>query len=255
MATTVARSRHAFSSHHSIFGQIATLRTLYRLRAEGHWSPSPSEWEAILQQPFHCTGPINLRPAIGYDRHAQACCISFASAVFPSLRPQTTSATVPSYDDLCSRERYLGRVRSATAQIRGRFEHPLFADISDLFAEGFLSTRPAYGGSRPTVVPSSGSAAGTPVQSCFGGSSAGRIDRLLPVHYDRDIALSNFRVQLRVRPGELYLGSQSWGGEERFVAYVDEATFDRRVIEMWMDEVVAAAKHYLIGDGELQAKL
>lgn len=242
IATAARKTGVPFGMHHSVFGHIALLRTLHRLRAAGRLQNSEEEWTAMLRQPFHVMGPLNLRPSIGYPSDAVACCISYQSASFPSLVP-SSSSVLPSYDEICPRRRYHGRVKSARDQLRTRLNHPLFTDISDFFSEGFLATRPAYGGPRPAHAPSSH--AGTPLIAAFGGSSLGRLDGILPARYGGDLELSNVGMGLRVRPGELYIGSYSLHGRLYFIAHVDEATFERAHVEVLLDEFVGAARHYL----------
>lgn len=130
-----------------------------------------------------------------------------------------------------------------------------------------------------------GNSATDPPVFSFGGSSIGSVDTMLPSDYPLPSAhslsplnplplplnagrildpphplpedvmhptpvihLRSMTINLRCRPGELYLGARTFKGSLTFFLFYDRNVFASNVVKEWMKEVRAATNWYLCSD-------
>ncbi|KAF9484726.1 hypothetical protein BDN70DRAFT_849389 [Pholiota conissans] len=272
-----------FGNAYPVIAQIATARLLLKRYLRGEISED--EWDFRKRQPMSSVGPLNLRPFLDQDwikaggNNHVCVAIGFFFFQLPMLPLGSASflrpgATVPSYDSMIPKYRFLHRSRLIQDQARNFHNHPLFIELGSiprpmrvaLHKQVGLQWRkekhpPKHLSVRPLSPTEEAERYGV---FNNGGSSMGNVDLLLPrqypVGYDKEsnrpsLWFINDTSMLHCRPTELYLGASTSQEKLRLLVYWDNNVFDEAVVTEWLNEVKNAIEFYLGQDEVPQSKL
>jgi len=268
---------HAFP----VISQVAHTRLLHRLRRQK--KISDDEWAERLRQTMHFDGPLSLRGHLnpewqragGWGELGPYCSSYRATLPFMPTINSRRSFSLPLYQELLSKERFLYRSRLIKRQMSADTKHPLHFEFNVDFhrrramdsKEKALLWQKMQRTNRISQLfgvspPSATSEREEDYIVANGGSSMGNLDLLLPPEYPLPSSDSEKSVKpepilratlttnrLRCRPSELYLGTFMSGRQIHLFVFWDGNVYETALIKEWLDEVRNATEWYL-GDAE-----
>ncbi|KAF7309009.1 hypothetical protein MKEN_01101900 [Mycena kentingensis (nom. inval.)] len=259
--------------------QVALSRLLHRRIKRGEMPLE--EWAARLRVPMHTGGPLNLRPFLvpdwqeagGHSEINLSVGFFVMSLPLPPLTPPSPLAQTPPP----SKQTPLTLRRSppfSPARDSGT------APRSQNSARSHHTATRSTSSSSTRTIPSA-SRGGAALPKRGGGFRTGRrsrpypnrpptpwylrisarvwgmyMDHILPPSYplpsaqDPTPKIIVERVasdlHLRCRPGELYFGAKTSRGVTEFWVFYDANTYQKTVVEEWLDEIKGAFEYYLV---------